>query len=771
MSAPGEVDAGRRKPVWASSALWMPWLLVAVGALALHFSAPPRPVPASAPQDAFSAERAMRHVRAIAREPHPLGSPAHAQVREYIVDEMSRLGLQPQTQETTIAGISGWWPARLARVTNIVGRWPGTGKTAKAVMLVAHYDSVSGGPGAGDDASGVAAILEAVRALQAGPPLQNDLIVLITDGEELGLLGAKAFVEEHPWANDAGVVLNFEARGVSGTSVMFETSDDNGILIRDFARAAPHPAGYSLTSAVYKLLPNNTDLTIFKEAGIPSMNFAFVDGSSYYHTRLDDPEHLSAASLQHHGSYALSLVRHFGNREPDAGQMKAADLTYFTVPGIGLVHYSMGMQQALVVAAGVVVLVLVVLALRKGEIRWLRLFAAFLVLPAAVALAAATVAALWAIVTSVHPAYASFLITDPYNRWWYAWGFVAVAACVVTLGAGVLSRRIRAPEWALAAQLLWLNLSIAAIVLLPGAAFLFTVPLLLVSLAWLAYPRLEWLRWASAAAGVWLAVPVLDGLTLGLTLKLGWATVALWSLFIVLWFSAVELFRPGVWRAPVLSFAAVVVVLLVAGSFTSTYDESRPKPNSLLYVLDSDTGKAVWASLDRSPDAWTSLFLGASPPRRRLDEFVPDLPLRFLVADAKPADYPAPELHLVEQKTEGDTRILRLRLQSQRDAAIAELHAPPGRVQKAMVDGKRFESLSMNPLTRPRRSSWSIEYVGLPKEGIDLTLRFDGLEPVEFRVIDQTYGLPLTPRSERPASFMPSFYGTDLTLVTRRVTF
>jgi hypothetical protein len=771
MSVPGEVEAEGPKPVWASSALWKPWLLVAVGALALHFTAPPRPVPDSALPDAFSAERAMRHVRAIAREPHPLGSPAHAQVRQYIIDQMSRLGLRPQTQETTIAGIAGWWPARLARVTNLVGRWPGAGKTGKAVMLVAHYDSVSGGPGAGDDASGVAAILEAVRALQAGPLLQNDLIVLITDGEELGLLGAKAFVEEHPWVEDAGVVLNFEARGVSGTSVMFETSDDNGVLIRDFARAAPYPAGYSLTSAVYKLLPNNTDLTIFKEAGIPSMNFAFVDGSSYYHTRLDDPEHLSAASLQHHGSYALALARHFGNRELDAGQMKAPDLTYFTVPGLALVRYSMGMQQALVAAAGIVVVVLFVLPLRDREIRWLRLVAAFVVLPAAAAVAAATVAALWAVVTLLHPAYASFLITDPYNRFWYAWGFVAVAVSVVTLAAGVLSRRIGVREWALAAQLLWLNLSIAAIVLLPGAAFLFTVPLLLVSLTWLAYPRFEWLRWAAAAAGAWLAVPVLDGLTVGLTLKLGWATAALWSLFILLWFSAVGLFRPGVWKVPALSFGAAAVVLLVAGSFASTYDESRPKPNSLLYVLDSETGKAVWASLDRSPDAWTSLYLGTSPPRRRLDEFVPDLPLRFLVADAKPADYPAPDLQLVDQKTEGDTRILRLRLQSRREAAIAELHAPPGRVQKAMVDGKGFETFSMNPLTRPRRNSWSIEYVGLPREGIELTLRIDGLQPVEFRVIDQTYGLPLAPGAARPASFMPSFYGTDLTLVTRRVTF
>jgi len=109
------------------------------------------------------------------------------------------------------------------------------------VALVCHHDSVPTGPGASDDGAGVAALLEAARALKAGPALQNDVILLFTDGEEAGLDGARAFAAGCPWLKDIGLVLNFEARGVSGPVFMFETSVGNGPIIREFARAAPRP--------------------------------------------------------------------------------------------------------------------------------------------------------------------------------------------------------------------------------------------------------------------------------------------------------------------------------------------------------------------------------------------------------------------------------------------------------------------------------------------------------------------------------------------------
>src|SRR5262249_55859943 len=175
-------------------------------------SRPPTALQADAPQTAFSAERAMKHVRAIAQQPHPVGSAEHDRVRDYLIAQLRILGLEPQVQLTTGVGTRY---ADAGRVQNILARMPGTQSGGASVVLVAHYDSVEAGPGAGDDGAGIAAILETIRALRAGSSLMHDIIVLFTDGEESDLLGAAAFVREHPWAKDIAMVLNFEARGTT----------------------------------------------------------------------------------------------------------------------------------------------------------------------------------------------------------------------------------------------------------------------------------------------------------------------------------------------------------------------------------------------------------------------------------------------------------------------------------------------------------------------------------------------------------------------------
>src|SRR4029453_6210943 len=95
--------------------------------------------------------------------------------------------------------------AEVGYIRNVLARFPGRTPGGPAVVLMAHYDGVPGGPAAADAGSGPAAILETLRALRAGPPLAHDVIALITDGEEAGLLGAAAFVREHAWAKDVGV--------------------------------------------------------------------------------------------------------------------------------------------------------------------------------------------------------------------------------------------------------------------------------------------------------------------------------------------------------------------------------------------------------------------------------------------------------------------------------------------------------------------------------------------------------------------------------------
>jgi Zn-dependent M28 family amino/carboxypeptidase len=215
------------------------------------------------------------------------------------MSELQALGLSPQIQKTAVVDpISALDPKMVVAgtVQNVVARLAGTSGN-KAILLVSHYDSVATGPGASDDGSGVATLLETARSLKAGPPLRNDVIFLFTDGEEIDLLGAQAFVQAHPWAKDVGLALNFDTGGTAGIVYTYETSPGNAELIYEYAKAVPYPVTSSMMYEMYRTMPNESDFTPLKQAGIPGFNFAHLGGKSRYHTMMDNPGHLDLRSL------------------------------------------------------------------------------------------------------------------------------------------------------------------------------------------------------------------------------------------------------------------------------------------------------------------------------------------------------------------------------------------------------------------------------------------------------------------------------------------
>jgi len=291
-------------------------LLVALSLASLSLRTP-APAAATVPAADFSAERAMADVRQIARAPHPLGSAEHARILRYLSIRMTQLGLSPQVQTGALSPDA---LKRLARwnidptaanhqVANLVGVLPGWDRSLPPILLMAHYDSVPGSPGAADDATGVAAILESVRAIQARGPAPRDLVVLFTDGEELNLDGARVFFSEHPLRDRIGAVINLEARGGGGRAVMFETGRDNAETIARFAataaRAPGGPTSSSLAVFVYEQMPNGTDFTIAKDRGVGGLNLAFIGRPAQYHAPTSTPAALEPGSLQHIGGLAL----------------------------------------------------------------------------------------------------------------------------------------------------------------------------------------------------------------------------------------------------------------------------------------------------------------------------------------------------------------------------------------------------------------------------------------------------------------------------------
>src|SRR5215204_456808 len=323
-------------------------VLGAFAAVSLLALEPLDPLPASAPASEFSAERAFSHVEQIAKRPHPVGSAANAEVRDYLVGQLEDLGLRPTVQKATSARTMEG-TASIARVHNIHARIPGSAPTGH-VVLVAHYDSVPRGPGAADDGAGVAAILETARVFTSGSPPRNDIDILFTDAEEPWLLGAQAFVSADRLDPRRSVVLNLEARGTSGPALMFQSSSDNSSVIPALASAQRPIAGSGLWEACSQLLSGDTDFSVFRNAGFAGMNFAFMEGSARYHTPEDSPDNLDHASVQDIGSTVLAATRHFADQ--DLGAPRSGSLTYFTVLG-EVVYYPQFLAVPLAVLAAV----------------------------------------------------------------------------------------------------------------------------------------------------------------------------------------------------------------------------------------------------------------------------------------------------------------------------------------------------------------------------------------------------------------------------------
>ncbi len=449
------------------------WLALALAAaLGIYGTRPPAALGADAAVDQFSATRAIAHLSHFAAVPHPRGSAANAQSRDYLAATLRDLGATVRVEET-VGRTKHRKVVREGRVQNIVASLPGKDR-GRGLMLVAHYDSVPTGPGAADDGAGVVCILETLRALRAGPPLANDLLVLLTDGEETGLLGAAGFVAAHPdLSRQVGVVINLEARGTSGPALMFETSEQNGWLIPQFARAAPRPMASSLMYSVYRLMPNDTDLTELKRTGVGAFNFAFTETVRNYHAASDTVEHLDPRSVQHMGMNVLGLARHLGNL-PLTG-VKKPDCIYFNWLGRCLIFYPIWVAWILSVITFALLLGAFVLGQRRGLMRWSALsLGAFFLLFLSIS------GGMWVIWLMLRPVIGQPLqLGDTLGNQLVFLGLVVLGFAVGSASMAALSTKLGARTLAGGLLLVAAVLTTILIFLMPGASYLLQWPTLL----------------------------------------------------------------------------------------------------------------------------------------------------------------------------------------------------------------------------------------------------------------------------------------------------
>jgi Peptidase family M28 len=746
-------------------------LFVAICVLfAERASRPPGAIPESAPPTVFSAERAMKHVVAIAQRPHPIGSAEHDRVRDYLVAQLSNLGLEPQIQNATGVGTRY---AAAGRVQNILARIAGRRNGGPAVFLVAHYDSVEAGPGAADDGAGIAAILETVRALRAGAPLLHDVIVLFTDGEEADLLGAAAFVREHAWAKDAGMVLNFEARGTSGRSLMFETGPGNLDTVR-VLRTVPGVTAGSMFVTVYRTMPNDTDLSELALLGIPALNFAFGDGADRYHTSHDDVAHLNVGSLQHHGQQALALARAFANGP--SPRPRTGDAVFFELPGVGLIVYSEKWAIPLALFALALTLVVIIRSCREAT-----RFGRDVVIGAA--------ATVGAVVLSAAAAYLAGLILSLLHvmlPWGGApalspvyWAAVALLSLAISTALYVtLHRRSSMSGLHAGALVIWTLLSLATAAAAPGSSYLFTWPALVVALAGLFADGSGLLTTKSIAmclaalvtAALFIPIAYLIGaVLLGVTAAGGIVEAAIIALIVWLLVPLLEILCNGArWSTPVIC-AAATIILVGIGALTVRTSDVHPVSSMLIYAIDVDSSEA-WlasrASIART-DAWTRTVLAPFAqgpewiahfflwPSAVVAKRVPSLPL------------PQPAINILSDSTTNDARQLSLRVQGSTGTTALAMRVSDAQVISATIDGRAIDATRYRLHTR----DWVLWYWAPSDSGALLSLIVPAGSTPKLEVLAYSLGIPTLPGITilpRPANVVPVQSG-DVTIVCRRV--
>jgi hypothetical protein len=748
-------------------------VLAAIVLLSLLGHLAPSAKPVITPLTQFSADRALDTLHRILGPdaPHPVGSGANDAVRAQIFDELARLGYQPQLQTAFACSELGG----CAAVTNVLARLDGTEQGGGAVLLAAHYDSVPSSSGDSDDGTGVAAVLEIARVLKFSSHPRHSVILLIDDGEEAGLLGARAFVDSDPWAREVRAAVNVDARGTSGPSLLFETGSANAWAVRLYAQSVARPAASSIFYDVYKRLPNDTDFTIFKSAGYQGLNFAFIGEEPQYHSRLDNSANVSLPSLQHQGQNALASIVALANSDLSAA--RPAESVFFDLFGRKTIYWPAHKTLIFAILAAIFLLGQLLWLVFSKRLAWGEFLAgllAWLVIMVAVAVLAFILRRVMNIVSATPVNWVAHPLPIK-----LAFALLAIAI-VVWLGAW-FSRR--AEFWGLwgGVWVWWSLLSIIAAAEAPALSYLVVVPTCAAALFGLpaTVPRRSFSVVCAIAVIVPLAFAALVGVPPLLLLydALGNRSLILISLSVGLIFTPFAPLCSDLRSAPGMHNLLVRWVPILATALAAfaaivvpAYSAKSPERVNIEYAQDADSGQARWIVQPDSGHMPDPLNLAASFHRAADGAFPWDSHASF-VSSAPHLDLAAPTFTILDSSQADGRRNYTALLRSERAAPFAAVLFPPDTdVESLRMEGQTVQLQSS--VKRRYFRGWALySCVDMPPTGVHISFSLPIGKPVEVRSIDRSYGLPAEGQfllNSRPLTATPSQDG-DVTIVSRRV--
>lgn len=702
----------------------------------------------------FNADAAITLLNEVLpAEPHPAGSRANYVFRDRLIQRLETYGYAARVQRAFQCA-QGNNPG-CAFVENIIAEK--RGESGRAVMVSAHYDSAAAAPGGGDDGLGVAVLLALAQQVASAPQTTNGTIFLLTDAEEAGLRGAYAFAQD-PMFKRVGAVINLDARGASGPAVMFETGPNNAGLVGRYAGGVARPVANSATVEIYKRMPNDTDFSVFRRAGISGLNFAVVGSASLYHSARDTPAKLDRDTVQHMGDSVFAAARALTGTDLTA-LSQPGDASHFDLFGRAMIAWPSSLDLPLALIAFVAIVGLC--WARRNVFGWRD---SALSIGAVIAVPAALFAVGWVLSfplgvwPGAHP-------LDHPQPWP---GRIALIAAMLAVGAAIGGLIQGGAALTLIVWLVLSALGVGVAAMAPGAAYALLWPALLFAVeGWITVARgregaSPALFGFAAIAFFWTAHFLMGEAVLGFAMS-HWRMLTLAPIALAL--APLFASRPEAWRVSAAGAAGAMVIAAIAAATSPAYTPERPRGVNLVYTADP------W-----SPPRWQVIAFGPQDEAflKQAGFSANDRPYTALdgrqaLGRFKPAaelQLPPPNWNLRTAGRQGDVATVDAVISPARDGFSLGLVLPENSgVTSVSAEGQEVLAID-------GRRAASASFAGLSGRPVRLSITFDAAQTPKI-VLFERAPLPQSQEAQslaalRPANAAPAYNG-DYALVAREI--
>ena len=729
-------------------------------ALVLMTWQPPAVKPLSAPANEFSGERAYNILSHLLQEnaAHPVGSELNKIVKQRIIDELDKLEIANTVQATWQCSRSVY---TCTFVENIIATIPGQTDTGY-VTLMSHYDSVPMSPGAGDDGAGVAAILETARVLKDEAPFDKPIMLLFTDAEEIGLVGAEAFFNHHPLAKEVGIVLNYEGSGTTGISQVLRTSGKNRSFMNAYQRESSHPKGASLVNEIFKRMPNDTDFSVVMRAGIAGIDIAFANERNHYHTPNDNLENIDIRTIQHHGENMLPISRWLANNDFSSDEPNLVYNQSYS----GWLQWPSNYTPYLIIFSIILLAVGYMRTEATAKAVTIGFGGSLLVL----IMTGIACYGFFELIKMFHGTVVNWPAYDlPYRITLFASGTLGAL-----VAAHLLQRYLTVNSALIGALLVWVGLGVGIYLYAPDAVNIVVIPLivtsfLLVGSTFVSEQQGRYILLLSLVA----LVPCTLGLVLALETTQGYRLIFVTFPFIALFMTIFIPLILGVKLRQPINIAAVVAVLAMITSVMSPlYSEHRPQHVNLIYFehLENDDSGYFWFShRNPLPDNLKNVH-ELNNEKKRLLPYSNYEHSNWVEVTA--SGWERPTLQVASSVITESGRTVDLILSSQRNANALQLTLPASAGLKSFELGaNEYEPVLMTNLADD--GYYIIRIIGSFSREVPLRLHLESTESVTGYLIDRSTELPQSGNAllaERQGLLSPVHNG-DVAILIKDITF